>query len=242
MAFEDSQDANMTARSQDYWALDDVSCCSELKLQEGLKKRGIIYNQTSHSLRGKPLEVNSRLAKLHSRSERGLLLYEDIATSELRKFVAARGLEPDVNYARKNKKYLEALLERADEEATFPHFEVCLILINLRTARMLNSFRSFPSSCASSFTDTTLRPWKPKSPTSLSFHRWSMHHGCFDQRASPFSTTSAHSTTIKDSTVSTSYASLPLKKTTLRAFATSRSAYLHRPSDLDTISPSSTYR
>lgn len=124
-----------TTGSRDYWALDDLGECTNEDLRNGLEERGIDCSQVSHGLRGSLERVRLKLEKMHSRTERGFLIYEDIATPELRKFVAARGLEPKVNHSRKTGPYLKALLEKADEEAAFPRFEVCPIFRCLLLSR-----------------------------------------------------------------------------------------------------------
>lgn len=140
----------MTKRSQDYWALEDVTRCCREKLRGGhmgFKKCSTICIPLSRSLRGKPAKGNRRLEKLYSCSERGLPVYGEISISELRKFVAARGLEPKVSHARKSKKHLKELLKEADEKAVFPRFEVCLILTRSHILRVLTIDRNCLPSC-----------------------------------------------------------------------------------------------
>lgn len=114
------------AGSLDYWALERVAAWSDQKLQRSLECRGIIHNYTTRRLRHDLGKVRSQKEKRHHRAERGLLIYEDMTLSVLQKFANSRRLEPDVNASRKSKSYLVELLEKADEEASFPRFEVMI--------------------------------------------------------------------------------------------------------------------
>ncbi|KAF7195751.1 hypothetical protein HII31_02886 [Pseudocercospora fuligena] len=114
-----------------YWMLDDCSKISDANIELELKGNGII------PLPGSPRD---RRIALLSRAARGLLIYEHCAPEELRKFCVQRGIidedgkkrtDSDMVQGRVKKSILIkrarddepiALLETADEHATFDRF------------------------------------------------------------------------------------------------------------------------
>lgn len=116
--FQDTHEGRVF-NSTKFWQLLDKSGFSQDQLNADLRRRKVPTDKMRF-----PARKNDRLLQLVSRSERGLLTYHWVSSSELRRFIFDRKLAPGHSVGRLSRLKMITLLELADEEPAFHKFEV----------------------------------------------------------------------------------------------------------------------
>jgi hypothetical protein len=100
-------------KSNTYWKLNSGVSLPNRRLRHRVRSMDL------PTLRKTPA---SRVRELYIRFQRGLICYEGLSIRELRRFAAQRGLAVSTEATRNSFKALRAILEKADDDATFERF------------------------------------------------------------------------------------------------------------------------